>query len=121
LKRDMDLIRSLLLRAETAETGSAPNGAFENYNDATVGYHNYLLVDAGLAKGTDVATRGSSGPNWLLTHLTSAGHDFLDAAREPTRWNKAKEILGTATIGAYRVLLEKLAVQYAMKAAGIDE
>jgi len=42
------------------------------------------------------------------------GHEFLDASREPTRWNKAKEIAGKAgglTLGMMMNVLGQLMTQ----------
>lgn len=97
MKRDMDLIRAILLASEETLHGrldAIPEIA--GYTEEQVGYHNYLLVDAGLASGVDVFAGEAKGPTWGLTSLTWAGHEFLDAAREPTRWEQAKDVVGKA-------------------------
>lgn len=65
----------------------------DGYTSEQVGYHNYLIVDSGLAKGVDVEAAGDTSLNWQLLHLTSAGHDFADAARSETAWSRAKSIV----------------------------
>jgi hypothetical protein len=97
MKRDMDLIRAILLSVEEHEDGRAPRDlTVDGYSAEQIGYHNYLIGDAGLAKTADVTTRGSSGPMALVIHLTWAGHEFLDAARDDTVWSKTKARLGAA-------------------------
>ena len=89
MKRDLNLIRKMVLAIEDAESGWAPTLSFEGYTPSQVGYHAYLLVDAGLAKGVDVSTHGSQATTALITSLTWAGHEFAEAARDDTRWKKA--------------------------------
>ena len=88
MKRDMDLVRKMVLAIEDHPDGSAPEMKIEGYTDEQIGYHAYLLVDSGLATGSDVTTFGSSGPEYILTALTSAGHDFADSARNQYVWDE---------------------------------
>jgi hypothetical protein len=82
MKRDMKLIRKLVLNLEDAPTGFAPsNLGVAGYTREQIGYHAYLLIQAGLAKGSDVTTIGSSGPIGMITSLTWAGHEFMCATR----------------------------------------
>jgi hypothetical protein len=112
MKRDPDLIRKMVLAIEDAPSGWAPKLSFDGYTSAQVGYHAYLLVDGGLAKGVDVTTHGSQGPEVLITTLTSAGHDFAEAARDEKRWKKAMQIVmeqgGTITVDLLKQLLVTL-------------
>src|SRR3954452_19398211 len=109
----MELIRKMVLLMEDHPTGWAPRGmTIEGYTRDQIGYHAYLLVDAGLADGSDVTTTGSSGPEYLLNHLTSAGHDFADSARAQYIWDevtadmRAKGIV-SATVDVLKKLLDK--------------
>ncbi len=121
MKRDMELIRTILLRAEASETAQIPDTSLDGYDDDVVAYHNYLIADAGLAEGRDCSTRAKPGPYWKLRHLTSAGHDFIDASREQTRWNTAKKKLGDATLAAYTAVLAAMAKKAALDALGLIE
>jgi hypothetical protein len=94
MKRDLDLIRRLVLAVEDLPTGTVLEGIeIDGYSPEQIGYHSYLVVDAGLAKGVDVQTMSDTSPNWQILQLTSEGHDFADAARNETTWNKAKGIV----------------------------
>ncbi|HVN76941.1 MAG TPA: DUF2513 domain-containing protein [Thermoanaerobaculaceae bacterium] len=116
MKRDLDLIRKIVLAIEEAPTGFAPTLSFDGYTQAQIGYHAWLLIDAGYATGADMTNMGSEGPEAMLRSLTWAGHEFADAARDDSRWNKAlgmvKEKTGTVTIDLLKQLLGTL-----MKAA----
>lgn len=112
MKRDMDLVRTILL---TVEEKGLPRGFFQldlpGYDQETVSHHVLLLGDAGLL---EVQNRK------LLNHfevmpkrLTWAGHEFLDAARNDTVWNKAKDMVkekgGAIPFEVLKALLVKLA------------
>jgi hypothetical protein len=51
-----------------------------------------LLDEAGLLVARDLPNT-SNWLNWRPTRLTLAGHEFLDASREPSRWQKAKKVV----------------------------
>ena len=93
MKRDLELIRNLVLAIEDSESACAPELSFEGYTASQVGYHAYLLVDAGLAKGIDVSPHGSKRPVAMITSLTWAGHEFAEAARDDTRWRKTLAVV----------------------------
>lgn len=112
MKRDLDLIRKILLAIEDAPSGWAPDLKFEGYTDSQVGYHAYLLIDAGLAKGSDVSAMGSEGPEGMISNLTWTGHEFAEAARDETRWKKAIGLVaakgGAVTLDVMKELLVSL-------------
>lgn len=112
MQRDWNLIREMVLAIEDHPSGWAPELSFEEYTQEQIKYHAYLLVDAQLARGQDVTTLGSSGPEALITSLTWAGHEFAEAARDDTRWTRAmgivKEKGGAITVNLLGQLLGSL-------------
>jgi hypothetical protein len=114
MKRDMELIRKMVLLVEDHPSGSAPSQLnIEGYDDDEIGYHAYLLVDSGLADGTSTAHLTSSSPQYRITRLTSAGHDFADRARNQYVWNEVmtdikKRGLTSVTFDVLRRLLDKV-------------
>jgi hypothetical protein len=111
MKRDLELIRKMVLEIEAAPSGW-PALKIEGYTDAQVGYHAYLLINAGLAMGKDLSTLGNLSPEGFINTLTWAGHEFADAVRDETRWRKALGVVqekgGTVTIGVLTQLLVAL-------------
>ena len=112
MKRDMDLIRKIVLHMEDAPTGFAPSMEIDGYTAEQIGYHAYLIVDAGLANGTDGTSFDSTGPDYMLNHLTSAGHDFADSARPQFIWDDViadmrNNGIVSATIDVLKKLLDK--------------
>ena len=77
----------LLIQQENDE---APPG-LDSYPGEIQAYHAGLLIDAGLVEGRTVQGNHGQIIGAVITRLTWAGHDFLDAARNDTVWNKAKE------------------------------
>lgn len=111
MKRDMDLIRAMLLAVESDEHGFAPKIEIPGYTKEQINYHACLLEEAGLAKAIDVTTAGSKSPEAMVTRLTWTGHEFLDSARENQIWNQAKDIIskiGGASIQIWVALLTDL-------------
>ncbi|TWU59940.1 hypothetical protein Poly51_02130 [Rubripirellula tenax] len=119
MKRDMDLIRKILFYIEENDDISV---AVDGYDQRAISYHIRLLDEADLIHAAVLSS--NSGEIVIQesgqTRLTWSGHEFIDAAREPTRWNKVKAALGDATIAAYIGLLNQVAIHYATKAAGIE-
>jgi hypothetical protein len=113
MKRDLELIRKMLLAIEESPSGWAPEyrgpSQFDGYTTAQVAYHAYLLIDAGLAQGRDVTQFDAEAPEGRITSLTWAGHEFIDAARDEGRWKKAMTTVaqkgGVITLDVLKQLL----------------
>ncbi|MGI8966702.1 MAG: DUF2513 domain-containing protein [Limisphaerales bacterium] len=74
MKREMDLIRLLLLEVE----GELPKPNLESYTEEKQVYHMALLIDAGYVDGS-VAQDSSGFPvGTNPIRLTWEGHEFLD-------------------------------------------
>jgi Hypothetical protein (DUF2513) len=113
MQRDMELIRKLVLATESStNTGISNNLGLSGYTQEQIGYHSYLMIQAGLAEGIETTKVSSLNPQADLHNLTWSGHEFADAARDETRWIKAmgiiKEKSGTVTIGVLTQLLSGL-------------
>jgi hypothetical protein len=112
----MELIRKLVLALEDAPTGFAPDDlSVDGYTPEQIGYHAYLMIQAGLAKGADVTHSGSSSPQALLLNLTWDGHEFAASARDEKRWRQAMGMIqekgGSITLSVVTQLLTTLAKQ----------
>lgn len=109
MKRDLDLIRKIVLAIEALPTGYLLDQLkIEGYTSEQIGYHSYLIVDSGLAEGRDITTSEDSSPNWWINNLTSAGHDFADAVRNETVWNKATGIIKDKAAGVTLDILKQV-------------
>ncbi len=110
MRRDIELIRKLLLALEAQEHAYVRKTIeVEGYSEEQVGFHFYLIGEAGLARVIDNTDVSGESPSAMPLHLTWAGYEFLEAAKDETLWGKAKEkVLKPAGGAAFGVLLEWL-------------
>jgi len=90
MKRDMDLIRNILIEVEACDEPFGPEDklVIDGYDKQIVSYHVKLLCQARLLEGRELKEIGRF--HWLAEALTWEGHEF---ARDETRWNKAKSLV----------------------------
>lgn len=98
MKRDIDLIRTILLEVESQPIGQSNIDLdLKEYDELTIGEHVRLLKEAGYIDATIIPTLSPSGEEivagYSISRLLNGGHDFLDAARNETVWNKTKDKL----------------------------
>jgi hypothetical protein len=93
MKRDMELIRKLLLFFEEKESPQHIKvPPIEGYDDGTIKTHLVLMHDAGFLRCEPVRSSTSDRVIYVVPfELTWAGHDFLQTMRDDTLWRKAKE------------------------------
>jgi hypothetical protein len=133
MKRDMDLIRKLLLDIETREDRPDPHSIqIEGFDQDAILHHIILLKDAGLLLGPPPVeylesmmgpSLGSATSSPALDHtffcLSWAGHEFLDEARDDTTWNRAKTIVKEKSGGLSFELLKTVLVEWGKHAVTI--
>ncbi len=120
MKRNMDLVRSILLLIEASETElweAVPMNPLveQGYSWDAIFYHVKLLSEAGLVEAKDNSTM--NGTHWDVKSLTWQGHDFLDAAKNESIWHKGKEIVLTNTGGLTFETLKGVLIQLGKSAA----
>src|SRR5262245_10758332 len=92
MKRDMDLVRTILQEIEEHESLLSPvHINASGYSPDQITYHLKLLNEAGLIEATETTTLREVG--FIPKCLTWRGHEFLDAARNETIWQKAKAVI----------------------------
>lgn len=110
MKRDLDLIRKILLAMEAREHAFVHDKlVVDGHAEEQVGFHIYLLGEAGLAKVAENTHLESQSPSAIPLHLTWEGYEFLEAAKDETLWGKAKSVVIKPAGGvAFGVLVEWL-------------
>ncbi len=99
MKRDMNLAREILMELERRTFAEEYSElVIEGRNSEDMMYHIKLLNEAGLIHAQDMSA--SSDMYFLPGSLTWDGHEFLELARNETRWNKAKDIM-TNQVGGF--------------------
>ncbi|SRR5579862_6685217 len=113
MKRDMDLIRAMLLEVEKSISPGGCQIKLPDHSREELYYNAQLAQEAGLMD----ARFAPGSTDFHILRLTYAGHEFLDAARNDTLWAKAKEIVikntGTLTVEGVKIALSTL-IKHAM-------
>lgn len=112
MKRDMNLYRAILLKAEEAPARTMvdiqPEDFDERSNDELI-EHVQLLEEEGLLEAT--FTRDGAS----IKRLTAQGHDFLDLSRNETVWKqalqRASQMGGSISLALVQELLKRIAAQ----------
>jgi hypothetical protein len=126
MRRDMDLVRGILVNVADAKgvgTGELMFlvGEPTEENHQLLNYHLKMLVeDAGLLKGIERTSVNAGGFfDYLYLSLPWEGNDFLDAVKDETTWTKTKSIAAQAGGWTAKTLLDigKAVAADAVKAA----
>jgi hypothetical protein len=118
MKRDMDVVRKILLSLEETSSMSAPyDFKVEGYSEEEITYNLILLKEARLID----AFQSNTFQGVLITpnRLTWEGHEFLDNARDETRWNEAKKIAGQKGGSMAFDVIKGVLVQLALQTVGL--
>lgn len=105
MKRDLDLIRQILLQAEREPPprGEIPDVEIEGRSAEEVTQHVRLLEDAGFVKAGYVM-----GPKASIYEITWQGYDYLDSIRDDSVWKRVKdkmaEVGGTVPLEVVKAL-----------------
>jgi len=112
MKRDMDLIRKILLKVED-DCDDNTSLEIDGYSKKDVNYHIYLLNEAGLIEalickpahcfGDEDFRINKYKPDFeemgcIIYNLTWNGHEFLDACRDEGIWAQTKEKISRVAI-----------------------
>lgn len=112
MKRDMDLVRAILLDIEKnnvfQEDGYTPQ--IPGYSLEEIAYHVQIMEDADLLLA-HVQWFQRGPPRIYLARMAWKGHEFLDASRNESLWNQAKEKVFDATGGIGFEALKALLIQ----------
>ena len=122
MKRDMDLVRKILMVCVEHGHGFAPPGlSIERYSPEEVGYHVHLMMQAGLVEGVGQTGAGDPPPTAIVGSVTWTGDGF-EASRDEGLWSKAKQAArssGGMAMEVVKSVLVQLAIDVAKKTAGL--
>ena len=116
MKRDMELIRLLLLEVEGDEKPD-----LNKYSQDQQVYHMALLIEAELVKGAVIDDQDGITRSVIPIRLTWKGHEFLDAARNPSIWNKAMDKMKSAGASLPLPVIQDLLISALKKAVGLGD
>ena len=89
MKRDMDLIRFILLEIERADEEDVENMTIDGYSSNEIMYNANLMKQNNMINTCKEDIIG----NYYIGSLTWDGSDYLDKVRDDTKWKKIKGII----------------------------
>jgi len=115
MKRDINLIRAIMLQVESWPIDKrGTNVEMQSVDPQVVSYHVMILDEAGLLKGQDAS--GLNDIDWFVDRLTWAGHEFVEAARDDTRWRNALSTIADKGGAVLFEIVKQVLVQLAKEA-----
>jgi len=120
MKRDLDLVRKILFAMEKDETQTKfgeGEPEIDGYEREDIVYHMRIMAQAGLLHvyKSELPHLNDAHLQWRMpkTYVSSYsiswnGYEFLDAARDNTRWEKAKGAMAKAGEFVLPVLMQLL-------------
>lgn len=122
MKRNPDLVRKILIYLdEKPDDKMVTELQLEGHDANEVMYHFILMDQAGLIRcEREVST---STPDRVIRvypfSLTWQGHEFLEASRNETRWNKAKELIKAKSGSMSMDVLKAVLIAMAKESVGL--
>lgn len=94
LKRNLDLLRTLLLEIEKCDDISFDSNRLTHLSDPiAVYYHVHLLYEADFIEALSYCSKSCPIPMYKILWITNAGHDYLDSIRNNNVWSKTKSLI----------------------------
>ena len=124
MKRDWELCREILILTEEMPEEKHRLDVFasselEGFTERQIGYHVHLLHEAGLLEAMEARTMNN--PFLLFPRfLTMAGHDFLEATRNDSVWDKTLEFVKSKGGSVTLEIIKEIALGFLKNEYGID-
>jgi hypothetical protein len=124
MKRDMDLIRSILLALEARDESVEANRVHDHlriagHDDRVVALHVKLLEDAAFLEADYMTVEGHGIVFARPYRITWQGYEFLAAASNEGAWNSVKTLVKSKSPDVPFSVLQSLLIETAKKAVGL--
>src|SRR6476620_9997744 len=93
MKRDMDLVREIMLKIEALPPGPPVLYRVGEVEDLVLLGHLEMLIEAGLVRGKISRSQGARGDVIGISTLTWEGHEWIEIVRDPRVWEETKATL----------------------------
>lgn len=94
MKRDMDLVRKILLEIEERYVSTALYDLqIEGYDVQTIANHCKIMQEAGLFSACSIKYASNDIYAFGVGGLTWNGYDYLDKIRDDSVWRKTKDVI----------------------------
>jgi len=114
MKRDMEIIRKILMQLEEAPTHDVPVQLnIEGYRPEEINYNVGIAWKGGLIElyGKPISSLNSD-TRYLPKSLTWEGHEFLDASRNENAWKRMLNTIKEKGGGLAFEIVKALLIQY---------
>lgn len=112
MKRDLDLVREVLLQVEALPAGPPAQYRTSEIDDPVLLAHFELVIAAGLVNGKIARSQGTRGDVISISGLTWEGHEWIEMVRSQAVWSEIKSTLldngGALTFELTKALATKL-------------
>lgn len=102
MKRDMELIKKIMLNIENDE----PTFEIQGYEKNSIFFHQKLLIDAGYLEGKYLLD-GSRPVDVNITNITYHGYDFLDILKDDDKFKVLKDLGKQLSLEVLKTLIIK--------------
>ncbi|MCL4301413.1 MAG: DUF2513 domain-containing protein [Anaerolineae bacterium] len=122
MKRNMDLVRQILLEIEKQPfiPGYPIDLNIPGFSHEVLSYHVMIMHEAGLIEAAPELHNTGHPPHWSPNRLTWQGHEFIDAARDNTIWNRAMATVKDKMGSIPFTLLQQLLIQLGAASLGLN-
>lgn len=120
MKRDLDLIKEILLKVEAYPVGrSLSRIEVEGYKQDVISEHIRLLQESNYIDVDLLTSPSSHGVNqvdgYSINRLLNDGHDFIANAKSESVWTKAKSLVKEkgidVSLAVFKAVLAKVTMQ----------
>jgi hypothetical protein len=112
MKRDLDLVRQLMLQIEALPAAPPVQYRMSEIEDPVLLAHLEMLIEAGLVNGRISRSQGARGDVISVSGLTWQGHEWVEMVRSQSLWNDVKSAVldggGVLTFELTRAMAAKL-------------
>jgi len=112
MKRDLDLVRQLMLQIEALPAAPPVQYRMSEIEDPVLLAHLEMLIEAGLVNGRISRSQGARGDVISVSGLSWQGHEWIDMVRSQSLWNEVKSAVldagGVLTFDLTRAMAAKI-------------
>jgi hypothetical protein len=90
MKRDLDLVRQLMLQIEALPAAPPVQYRMSEIEDPVLLAHLEMLIEAGLVNGRISRSQGTRGDVISVSGLSWQGHEWIEMVRSQSLWNEVK-------------------------------
>ena len=122
MKRDLNLVRNILLDLECSPPGMPTFGfQYDGHEQAEILEHVQILLDANFIEGLLRTGHRDEPIGCMVSRMTWAGHEFLAKAKNDTIWKKVLAQAEAKGMSTSMSIIDGLLEAAAKKYVGLEE